>query len=164
MSSYLEAYGASEEIRARRIRILKISSILLVCALVGGVTLYALVKNRGEEQEAKLFVHLLADHNYSAAYRMWGCTETSPCPSYPIGKFLDDWGPQSPHADQSSADIGLSQSCGSGVVLRLDYKAPEEPVTLWVERNSKIISFAPYPECPGKHLHLGAWLRSIFKR
>ena len=163
MSSYLEAYGASEDLRARRIRLLKISSIVLSCALAAGLTVYALVKNRGEEQEAKLFVHLLSDHNYSAAYRMWGCTDTNPCPNYPIGKFMDDWGPQSAHADQSSAEIGLSQSCGSGVVIRLDYKAPEEPVALWVERASRTISFAPWPECPGRHLHVGAWLRSIFK-
>jgi hypothetical protein len=163
MSSYLEAYGASEELRARRIRLIKISSIMIACALVAGLALYAVLKNRSEEQQALLFVQLLSDHNYSAAYRLWGCTDTNPCPNYPIGKFMDDWGPQSPHADQSSAEIGLSQSCGSGVVVRLDYKSPQEPVPLWVEHVSKTISFAPWQECPGRHLHVGAWLRSIFK-
>jgi hypothetical protein len=163
MSSYLETYGASEELRARRIRLIKILSVALVCALLAGLTLYALLKNRSEEQQAKLFVHLLNDHDYSAAYRMWGCTETTPCPNYPIGSFLADWGPQSPHADESSADIGLSQSCGSGVLIRMDYAGSVAPVPLWVERASKTISFAPWPECPGRHLHLGAWLRSIFK-
>jgi len=164
MSSYLETYGASEELRARRIRLIKIASVVLVCVLVASLTLYALLKNRSEEQQAKLFVHLLADHNYSAAYRLWGCTEKTPCPNYPIGTFLADWGQGSPHADESSADIGLSQSCGSGVVIRLDYKGTsEQPVPLWVERQSKIISFAPWPECPGRHLHVGAWLRSLFK-
>ncbi len=163
MSSYLEAYGASEESRARRIRLIKISAIVLVGALIVGLTLYALLKNRSEEQQAKLFVQLLNEHNYAAAYRLWGCTETSPCPNYPFDKFTEDWGAQSAHADESSAHIGLSQSCGSGVVIRLDYKGSEEPVPLWVERASKTISFAPWPECPGRHLHLGAWLRSIFK-
>ena len=38
MASYLEAYGASEEIRARRIRFLKIGSIVLVCSLIAGLT------------------------------------------------------------------------------------------------------------------------------
>jgi hypothetical protein len=33
---------------------------------------------------------------------------------------------------------------------------------LWVERTSKVISFSPQPECPGRHLHLGTWLRSLF--
>jgi hypothetical protein len=164
MSSYLETYGASEELRARRIRLLKIGSILLVCAIVAGVAIYALLKNRGEEQQAKLFINLVSDHNYSAAYRLWGCTEANPCPNYPIGKFMDDWGPQSVHPDQSSAEIGLSQSCGSGVVIRLDYKGSPQSVPLWVERASRTISSAPWQECPGRHLHVGAWLRSIFKR
>jgi hypothetical protein len=163
MASYLEAYGASEEIRARRIRFLKIGSIVAVCSLIAGLTLYALLKNRSEEQQAKLFAHLLADHNYSEAYKLWGCTREHPCPNYPENKFLDDWGPHSPHADESSAEIGLSQSCGSGVIVRLDYPGSEEPVPLWVERATKVISFSPQPECPGRHLHLGTWLRSLFK-
>jgi hypothetical protein len=93
---------------------------------------------------------------------MWGCTEASPCRDYPFNKFLDDWGPKSTHADESSAHIGLSQSCGSGVVIRLDYKNSQQPVPLWVERQTRTISYAPWPECPGRHLHLGSWLRSLF--
>jgi hypothetical protein len=168
MSSYLEAYGASEETRARRIRFIKIASVVSVCAILAGGTLYALLKNRSEEQQVKLFVQLLNQHDYSRAYRMWGCTDTTPCPSYPFSKFMDDWGPQSAHADESSAEIGLSQSCGSGsgsgVVIRLDYRGSVEPVPLWVERVSKTVSFAPWQECPGRHLHLGAWVRSVFRR
>ena len=93
---------------------------------------------------------------------MWGCTDAHPCPEYPFTKFMDDWGPKSSHADQASANIGLSQSCGSGVVIRIDYKGSEEAVPLWVERDSGTISFAPWPECPGRHLHFGEWVRSIF--
>ncbi len=163
MSSYLETYGAAEELRARRIRLIKISSVVLVCALIASVTLYALLKNRGEEQQAKLFAHLLNDHNYSEAYKLWGCTASHPCPEYPEIKFLEDWGPHSTHADESGAEIGLSQSCGSGVIVRLDYPGSEEPVPLWIERSSKVISFSPQPECPGRHLHVGTWLRSVFR-
>jgi hypothetical protein len=81
MASYLEAYGASEELRARRIRLLKISSVVLVFVLIASVTLYALLKNRSEEEQAKLFVHLLNDHNYSEAYKLWGCSSSEPCPN-----------------------------------------------------------------------------------
>jgi len=164
MSGYLEAYGAREEQRARRIRIFKVASIVLVAALVIGFTLYGLLKNRSEEQQAKLFVQLLQQHDYTGAYRLWGCTDTNPCPNYPFNKFMEDWGPASAHADESSAQIGLSQSCGSGVVIRLDYPGSEQPVPLWVEHGSKIISFAPWEECPGRHLHLRAWLKSVFSR
>ena len=93
---------------------------------------------------------------------MWGCTDSHPCPGYPFTKFQEDWGPKSEHADAAVAHIGLSQSCGTGVLIRLDYKAAEEPVSLWVERDSGTISFAPWPECPGRHLHFGAWLKSVF--
>lgn len=164
MSSYLESYGAAEELRARRIRLIKISSIVAVCGLILALVLYGILKNRSEEQQARLFVQLLNARDYSGAYRLWGCTEQQPCPAYPFAKFLEDWGPHSPHADESSAHIGLSQSCGSGVVIRIDYQGAEEPVPLWVEHESKTISFAPWPECPGRHLHVRAWLRSLFKR
>jgi hypothetical protein len=164
MSSYLEAYGAAEEHRARVIGIVKTSSIVLACVLVVGLILYGIFKNRSEEQRARTFVGLLQAHDYPAAYAMWGCTNTRPCPEYPFTKFQEDWGPQSAHANGAVAHIGMTQSCGSGVLIRMDYQGPEEPVSLWVERDSGIISFAPWAECPGRHLHFGAWLKSIFGR
>jgi len=164
MSSYLEAYGAAEQHRARLIGIVKTSSIVLGCILVVGLILYGVFKNHSEEQRARTFLDLVGAHNYQAAYAMWGCTDSHPCPDYPFAKFQEDWGPKSEHANESAAHIGLSQSCGSGVLLRLDYKPAEEPVLLWVERDSGTISFAPWPECPGRHLHFGAWLKSVFGR
>jgi hypothetical protein len=164
MAGYLEAYGAAEEQRAKRIQLIKISSIVLGSVIVVALIAYGIFKNHSEEQQAKTFVSLLQAHDYQGAYRLWGCSDTHPCPDYPFNKFLEDWGPKSAHADQSSAHIGLSQSCGSGVVIRLDYQGSQEPVSLWVERSTKIISFAPWAECPGRHLHIGAWLRSLFGR
>jgi hypothetical protein len=162
MSSYLEAYGAAEEQRAKRVRLIKNSSIVLGCVIVVALIAYGIFKNYSEEQQVKSFVRLMQAHDYSGAYRLWGCSESHPCPDYALAKFMEDWGPKSAHADQSSAQIGLSQSCGSGVVIRLDYKNGQEPVSLWVERSTKIVSFAPWAECPGRHLHIGAWLRSLF--
>jgi len=162
MSSYLEAYGAAEQQRARRLHLLKNVSIAVACLLVAGLVLYAIFKNYGQERQAKSFVGLLAAHDYQGAYRMWGCTEAHPCTEYPFSKFLEDWGPQSAHADQASAHIGLSQSCGAGVVIRIDYKGSEEAFQLRGERQSGTISFAPWPECPGRHLRLGAWFKSLF--
>jgi len=162
MSSYLEAYGAAEQHRARIIGVMKKCSIVLAAVLIAGVILYAIFKNHSEERQAKNFLGLLTAHNYQAAYTMWGCTETHPCPQYTFPRFLEDWGPKSAHAgDPAAASMGLTQSCGSGVVIRLDYKGSES-VPLWVERDSGVISFAPWPECPGRHLHFGAWLKSLF--
>jgi hypothetical protein len=161
MASYLEAYGAAEQQRARILAWIKNCSIVLGCVLVIGLILYGVFKNHGEERQVKTFLGLLEAHNYPAAYAMWGCTDTHPCPDYSFVKFQEDWGPKNSHA-ASVAQIGLSQSCGPGVLIRLDYKSAEEPVSLWVEQDSRIISFAPWPECPGRHLHFGAWLKSVF--
>ena len=162
MSGYLEAYGAAEQQRAHRLHLLKNVSSILACVLAIGLILYGIFKNYSQEQQAKTFVGLLSAHDYANAYKMWGCTDSHPCTEYPFTKFMDDWGPQSAHADEASAHIGLSQACGSGVVIRLDYKGSEEAVPLWVERDTGTISFAPWPECPGRHLHLGAWFKSLF--
>jgi hypothetical protein len=163
MASYLEAYGAAEQHRARVLGVIKICSIILAVALVARLILFAVFKNHSEERLAKNFLALLAAHDYPNAYIMWGCTESHPCPQYQYPKFLEDWGPKSAYANNpTAATIGLSQSCGSGVVVRLDYKSPQDSVALWVEHDSGTISFAPWPECPGRHLHFGAWLKSVF--
>lgn len=164
MSSYLEAYGAAEEKRVRKVRALKIYGLALASALIAGLILYAVFKNYGEKQRAKQFVSLLQAGNYPAAYQLWGCSEAQPCRDYPFSKFLDDWGPKSAHANSGTAHIGLAQSCGTGVLIRLDYQGSVEPVPIWVERDSRTISFAPWAECPGRHLHIGAWLKSVFGR
>ena len=56
MASYLEAYGAAEQHRARIIGIIRTSSIILGCALVVGLVLYGVFKNHSEEQRTKTFL------------------------------------------------------------------------------------------------------------
>jgi hypothetical protein len=158
---YLEAYGAAEEKHARSIRLIKTSAILLAAVLVVGGLLYAFFVNHSEEQRVKTFIGLLKDHRYPDAYLLWGCSQTQPCPNYKYDKFLEDWGEKSPHADQAGAHIALAQSCGTGVLLVVDYPHAEA-AQLWVERDSKTIGYAPWTECPGRHLHVGAWLKSVF--
>ena len=161
MSSYLEAYGESEARRERRIHIVKITSIVLGCALVLSLILYGIFRNFTEERQAKSFIDLLRARNYQTAYQLW-CNSANPCPGYPFTKFMEDWGPQSAHADQSSAKVASSASCGSGVMIRVAYTGSEEPVDLWVERDTKTVSFAPYDVCPGRHWQFGAFFRSLF--
>lgn len=163
MSSYLEEYGAGEAQRANRLRLIKRGSIALVLLFLVGTVVYAVFKNYPEQQQVKAFLEAVSKKDYQAAYRMFGCTETTPCRDYGFPKFMDDWGPKGPHANAASAHIGLSQSCGNGVILRVDYQGAE-PIPLWVERGNHVVSFAPWPECPGRHLHVGSFLRSLFSR
>src|SRR5947209_2022439 len=101
MSSYLEAYGEGEAQRARRVRLVKRGSIILLLLLILAGLAYAVFKNYPEEQRVKMFLETLRKQDYQTAYRMWGCTEATPCRDYSFQKFLDDWGPKSPHADAS---------------------------------------------------------------
>src|SRR5258708_9094252 len=136
MSSYLEDYGASEERRSKRIRLIKLGTISSISAILVALIFYAVFKNHSEQQQAKTFVAALTAQDYQGAYRMWGCTDASPCRDYPFNKFLDDWGPKSTHADESSPHIGLSQSCRSAVVIPIASKTSHQPYRLSAHANS----------------------------
>jgi len=163
MGSYLEAYGAEEVERARRGRILKWSIAGALAAIVVGLIFYAVFKNYTEQQIAGNFLTLLRTHSYQDAYRMFGCTEATPCPNYAFPRFMEDWGPQSQFSDPSKASVGLTQSCGNGVLIQVNYPG-QNPTALMVEQGTGQISFAPWPECPGRHWHFGQWWHSLFSR
>jgi hypothetical protein len=160
MGSYLEAYGAEEAHRAHRARILKWCMIGALAAAIVGLIFYVQFRNYTEESIVNRFLTLLRAHEYADAYRMYGCTEATPCPNYAYPKFLEDWGQQSAFADASQASTGLVQTCGNGVLIQVTY--PGKPATaLIVDRATGQISFAPWPECPGKHWHFREWWHSI---
>ena len=72
---------------------------------------------------------------------MFGCTEAKPCRYYPFEKFMEDWGPNSGRGGFEGARITRSRSCGSGVLLTVDYGKNQEK--LWVERQDMSIGFPP---------------------
>lgn len=144
MSGYLAHYGAGEEQRERLIRRIVVS--VLVLAVTGGI-LYFFLKNYKQENQARTFFGLLEKHDYKGAYAVWGCTDATPCRDYSFNTFMEDWGPKSPRADISSYSIRKSRSCGSGVILTVDFgKGQQEK--LWVERRDLTIGFSPWPGCP----------------
>jgi hypothetical protein len=144
MASYLATYGAGEEHREKLIRRLIIAAAVLVVA--GGI-LYFFLKNFRQEQQARKFFNFLEKHDYKAGYELWGCTDAKPCRDYTFQNFMDDWGPKSPHADVSSYRIKRSRSCGSGVILTVDYGKDLQD-KLWVERDELTLGFSPWPGCP----------------
>jgi hypothetical protein len=140
---YLDHYGEGEERREKRIKRIVISALIL---LIAGSVLYYVFKNYREERQVKRFYALLAAHDYTAAYRMWGCTETSPCRDYSFDRFMRDWGPESNNANPSAVKIVKSRSCGSGVIITARIGEHEEK--LWVQRGDTIVGFSPWPACP----------------
>jgi hypothetical protein len=150
MAGYLDNYGAGEE---RREKIAKWVLVSVLVIVIGGALLYGVFKDYPEERQAGRFFRLLEQHNYQAAYALWGCNrpDAPACHDYPFPDFMKDWGPQA--ATITGADVLDGESCGSGVIVEVDAgKAGDQK--LWVERNSHFLGFAPFDRCPqGNRIH-----------
>jgi hypothetical protein len=148
MAGYLDHYGAGEE---RRENIVKKALIALAVVIVVGAPLLYIFHNIRQEHQLKQFFSLLAAHDYKAAYALWGCTDAKPCAGYSVAAFMQDWGPQK--GDPASYRITRSKSCGSGVILNVDFG--NELNILWVQRSDLVIGFSPFPGCPAPTALLG---------
>ncbi|HEX3876353.1 MAG TPA: hypothetical protein VHW24_05170 [Bryobacteraceae bacterium] len=148
MAGYLDRYGAGEE---RREKVVKKALIGLAAALVLGGVLFFFLHNFRQERRVSQFFSLLAAHDYKGAYALWGCTDAKPCAGYSLQTFMGDWGPAK--GDPNRYKITHSRSCGSGVILTVDFG--NEPEILWVQRNDLTMSFSPFPGCPNPKAMLG---------
>ena len=157
MAGYLDQYGAGDE---RRATLIKRTIYIVVAAVVFTVLPWYIFKNHSQEGRVRGFLDLLRNHDYTSAYKTWGCDVPKACDGYPYDRFMEDWGEKS-SADPKALRIEDSESCGSGVMLSV--RASRERLdTLWVEKSTGVISFAPTPVCPSKsfwgmaaHLTLG---------
>ena len=146
MPGYLDRYGEGYEERARRNRRI-IAAVLIV--IVGGGGLYFGLRNYRQKSKVKQFVELVQNHDYPGAYGLWGCTEAKPCPDYPFNKFMEDWGPQSPHAQVDSFEITRSRACGSGVIVSVDF-GRNRVERFWVESSEMTVGYSPWSVCPAR--------------
>jgi hypothetical protein len=148
MAGYLDRYGAGEE---RRENIVKKALIALGVLILVGAPLLYIFHNVRQESRLKQFFSLLAVRDYKGAYALWGCTEAKPCLGYSMTAFMQDWGPDK--GDPTKYRITRSKSCGSGVILNVDFG--NERNILWVQRNDLVIGFSPFPGCPAPTAMLG---------
>lgn len=158
MAGYLEEYGAGDE---RRGKLIKNSILGLVAFLIVFTLGYLAFRNRAEKKQVQHFIELLRTQNYQGAYQLWGCSASNPCRDYNYQKFLEDWGPKSKHPEASSSQIKNVESCSGSVVVAVAFPKAETEVIL-VDRGTKVIGFAPWPECPGRHWRFGQFFRSLF--
>ena len=118
MAGYLDQYGAGEE---RRQKIIKIAGDCRgVTLLVAAGIAFFVFHNYRQEQQVKRFFALLEHHDYDAAYQLWVRTRYDRR-GYPLASFLQDWGPDSEHRSVTDFHIAKSRSCGSGVILTVDF-------------------------------------------
>lgn len=164
MAGYLESYAAIEERKAQNRHRLKVGSIVTVCAVIVAFLLFIFLHNYHQERVTKTFLSDLQNHQYQQAYRMWGCTDQTPCRDYAFAKFMEDWGPNSAFASAGNTKMGLVQSCGSTTFVKLEASNKGEPVGLMVDRSTDVISFAPsgWAECPGRHWHVWEFIKGLF--
>ena len=158
MSDYLAGYGAGDEQRERKRK--RVVAGLLI-AVVAGVGLFLFLRNYSEERAARRFLDTLRARDYQSGYRMWGCSQQTPCRDYSFDRFLADWGSSGTYGDASKLSYGDVDACGGGVVLTIQY-AGAQPAGLYVDRSTKVLSFAPWPRCPGRHWNLKAAWQSLF--
>jgi hypothetical protein len=141
MAGFLDQYGAGDERRARNIKLIVVSVVVL--AILSGL-LYFFFRNYRQEQQAKRFFQLLAAHDYPTAYGFWVSSDSERA-GYPMTSFMQDWGP--PAVDVHSFDILDAESCGNSVIVDADLgQAGDKKV--WVNRRSLELGFPPYDQCP----------------
>jgi hypothetical protein len=161
MAGFLDStYGVDDAKKERRIKRIILWSLTVL--IVGGI-LFSAFRNWREETVVKQFLSLLKQQNYQDAYKLFGCTQDTPCKYYPPDKFTEDWGPAGEYKDAGDAKIQNEDVCGSGVIFAVAIPK-KEPLGLWVESSTKVLGFAPngWSRCPGKHWQLWEYLKSRF--
>ncbi len=143
MSGFLESYGQADATRERR---LKRALLAVLAVAVLGFAAYVYFHDFRERRQVALFLDLIARKQYEEAYRLWGCDPARPCRDYNMEKFLEDWGPKSPYGNVAKARVRRTRSCEDGVIQILEY-APGDEVFLYVDRQTRHISYSPFGYC-----------------
>ena len=158
MAGYLDSYGVADQ---KRERLRKRTIIVVASAVVVALALFVVFHNFQEKRVVHRFLNELKAGRYQEAYNTWGCTTAAPCRDYAFAKFMEDWGPKGGYANVKQARIPIIDSCGNGVVMTLEIPNVE-PFGLFVERDTKTLSFAPWPRCPGRHWHFWEFIQRQF--
>jgi hypothetical protein len=156
MAGYLDEYGVVDARREQRRKRIVLWSVL---AVIAGGSAFLYFRNWTEERALNHFVTLLQQQKYQEAYQLWQTPEIAKF--YPPEKFAQDWGASGEYKNASALQIRGADSCDAGVVFDMAYPGTED-FGLWVERKTKIISFAPWPRCPGPHLQIWRFIKSRF--
>lgn len=152
MASYLEGYGVEEDRRNRTIRFIILG---VLAASVLAVVSYIVLRDYSEKQVAKNFLAELNAHDYKAAYSTW-CPK--PCENYDYARFSADWAEKK---NSSAWKIDSTDSCKAFLTVNVTADGAELQ-SLSIERGTKVLSYAPAPECQEYKWHWKQFFRRIF--
>jgi len=156
MAGYLDEYGVKDARRERRTKQIVIWGL---AAVIVGTSVFFYFRDWSEERVMNRFTTLLKEQKYQEAYKMWETPDSAKF--YPPEKFTEDWGPSGAYKNAAAMKIQDVDTCNAGVVFNIAYPGAEN-FGLWVERSTGVISFAPWPRCPGSHLQVWQFLKSRF--
>ncbi|MGA2134275.1 MAG: hypothetical protein ABSH50_18430 [Bryobacteraceae bacterium] len=162
MPGYLDHYGAGDERRERRNKLILVLGAAALVLLFLWFILFVwdkteilriqpvarlsqILRNHRQESRVKSFFNLLQRQDYKAAYALWNCTAEHPCRDYAFAEFMKDWGPGGARNGRQYA-VARSRSCGSGVIVTVD-SGQNQDDALWVQRSDLTIGFSPFPVC-----------------
>jgi len=156
MGTYLQQYGEGDEQRIRKIKRIVIVSVLVIVVLL---VAYFVRHDYPEKQEATKFLALVNEGRYQDAYRAWGCTDAQPCPNYDFHRFMEDWGPSKDVTPPWK--IASIDGCKSFVTINVQARGSSLQ-SLMVDRATRILGFAPAPECQEKKWRFRQFFHRLF--
>lgn len=141
--------------RKRRIRIISISAIILVLALIAWHYRYW-----REEHQVDKFFTALEQKDFEKAYGVWMNDDgwkqhPEKYARYPYVEFVKDWGPggewglvKSHSIDGTAVPSGgnanpFAKASGVVVVVTVNERVADK-AHIWVEKSDKTLSFSPY--------------------
>jgi hypothetical protein len=156
MAGYLDEYGVADVKRGRTVKYVVLGVLI---AVVLGTSGYFYFRNWSEERIVDRFLSLLKEKKYPDAYKLWETPESARF--YPMQKFNEDWGPQGVYKNSDSIKVSNVDACEGGVVFTFDYPGSDQ-TGIWVDRDTKKMSFYSEPRCRGRHWEWGAFFKRLF--
>ncbi|MGA2989442.1 MAG: hypothetical protein ABSD88_03120 [Candidatus Korobacteraceae bacterium] len=151
MPTTLFDYQPYDPARERRKRLRLIGGVVLLLIIAA---LAWFLRYWPEERRVDRFFAALQAQNYEQAYAVWlhdpeWKQHAQQYARYPFSAFYQDWGPQGEYGVIKSYHIeGTAEppvkGGASGVVVVVTVNQRPEKAHIWVEKESKTLSFSPY--------------------
>lgn len=139
--------------RAKLIRRLSITAVVVVCVIFFGAIFFTLdvpwqLWNWPSDHRINVFLNDVQAGNMQKAYAEWNNDPNwQKHPElyklYDFNSFMRDWGPYSDYGVIKSHKVVVAKRVGNGVIMGVDINGGSTPIFLRVDNASKEIGFSP---------------------